>query len=58
MELVLATVFASAHVSLSEDVKPSLRRGAFKGLDFALEGQQAETLISAQFGQHKKFSAV
>lgn len=58
MELVLATVFASAHVSLFEDVKPLMKRGVFKGLDFALEGGQAETLISAQFGQHKKFSAV
>lgn len=55
---VLATVFASAHVSLSEDVKPLLRRGVFKGLDFALERQQAEFLISAHFGQHKKFSAI
>lgn len=34
---VLATVFASACVSLFEDVKPSLRKGAFKGLEFALE---------------------
>lgn len=58
MELILATVFASAHVSLSKDVKTLLRRGAFKGLDFALEGQQTEILISARFGQHKKFSAV
>lgn len=58
MELVLATVFASAHVSLFEDVKPLMRKGAFKRLDFALEGGQAETLISAQFGQHKTFSAV
>lgn len=51
-------VFASAHVSLFEDVKPLMRKGAFKRLDFALEGGQAETLISAQFGQHKTFSAV
>lgn len=58
MELVLATVFASAHVSLFEDVKPLMRKGAFKRLDFALDGGQAETLISAQFGQHKTFSAV
>lgn len=58
MELVLATVFASAHVSLFEDVTPLMRKGAFKRLDFALEGGQAETLISAQFGQHKTFSAV
>lgn len=43
---------------LSEDVKPLLRRGAFKGLDFALKGQQAEFLISAHFGRHKKFSWV
>lgn len=35
---VLATVFSSADVSISEDVKPLLRRGAYKGLDFALEG--------------------
>lgn len=34
MELVLATVFTSAHVSLFEDVKPLMRRGTFKGLDF------------------------
>lgn len=47
---VLATVFASAHVSISEDVKPLMRRGAFKVLDFALKGQQAEILISAHFG--------
>lgn len=53
MELILAVVFTSAHVSLFEDVKPLLRRGAFKGLDFALERRQAETFISAQFGQHK-----
>lgn len=58
MELFLATVFASSHVSLFEDVKPLMRKGAFKRLGFALEGRQAETLISAQFGQHKKFSAV
>lgn len=55
---VLATVFASVHVSISEDVKPLMRRGAFKGLDFALKGQQAEIFISAHFGQHKKFSWV
>lgn len=30
----------------------------FKGLDFALEGQQAETLISAQLGWHKNVTAV
>lgn len=53
---VLATVFASSDVSLSEDVKPLLR--AFKGLDFALQGQQAEILISAHFEWHKNFSAV
>lgn len=55
---VLATVFASAHVILSEDVKPLLRRGAFKGLDFALKRQKAEILISAHFGQHEKLSGV
>lgn len=54
----LATVFACAYVSLSEDVNPLLRKGAFKGLDFALQGQQAEILISAHFGRHKTFSAV
>lgn len=51
---VLAIVFASANVNLSEDVKPLLIRGAFKGLDFALEGQQAVILISAHFEWHKK----
>lgn len=31
-----------------------LIKRAFKGLDFALEGQQAGILISAHFGRHKK----
>lgn len=48
---------ASAHGGLAEDVKPSLTKGAFEG-DFALEGQQAETLVSAHFGRHRKLSAV
>lgn len=40
---VLATVFASAHVSISEDVKPLMRRGAFKGLDFALRDSRQKS---------------
>lgn len=55
---VIGTVFASVHVSLYEDVKPLLRSEAFKGLDFALERQQADILISAHFGWHKKLSAI
>lgn len=50
---VLAIVFASAHGSLSEDVSPLLRKRAFRGLDFALEGQQAGILISVHFGRQK-----
>lgn len=50
-------LLASAHGGLAEGVKPSLAKGTFQG-DFALEGQRAETLTSAHFGRHRKFSAV
>lgn len=48
---------ASAHGGLAKAVKALLTKGAFQG-DIALEGQQAETLMSAHFGRHRKFSAV